>query len=415
MKRFTIICALLAWLIVACTTDDNYTLSPTAAVSFSVDTLSLDTVFSTLPSSTRTCWLRNSGSSHIRLSNVALAGGSSSGFRVNIDGIYLCEDNDYSTAELEVRAGDSLRIFVEITPEETGVNTPQPISDALLITTEGGNTQELPLLAYAWDALILNSRELVMSGAFSTAKPIVIFGALIVPEGLTLTLRAGTTLYIHDDAYIDIYGTLIAEGTESRPVTLRGYRLDNMLSYLPYDRVSGQWAGLWFNESSYDNRLTYTDIHSAFNGVVLLDSIVNDRTKLTLDHSRVHNSQGYGIAAFASNITANDCQFTNALYNCFYTDGGTVDLNNCTFAQYYPFDAAREEALAYASASAPLTLNVRNSIIAGYADTQIAMLDSLYSQDVSIDTLNVDITAPEDFFRTFDTTNFIYDFSRKEE
>ncbi len=174
-----------------------------------------------------------------------------------------------------------------------------------------------------------------------------------------------------------------------------------MFSYLPYDRVSGQWSGLWFNEGSVDNSLNYCDLHSAFNGVVVLDS-----AEVSIRNSKIHNSQGYGLVSFTSTLTLENTQFTNALYNCLYVDGGDVTIDNCTLAQYYPFDSSREEALGYASASAPLKLTCSNSIITGYADEQIMKGDSIYSQEVEfIDCLY------EATFLTIDTDNFIYDFS----
>ena len=53
-------------------------------------------------------------------------------------------------------------------------------------------------------------------------------------------------------------------------------------------------------------------------------------------------------------------------------DGGAVEINNSTLAQFYPFDGNRGYALHF-NANHPLTkLNVRNSLITGYADDLIS-------------------------------------------
>ncbi len=60
-----------------------------------------------------------------------------------------------------------------------------------------------------------------------------------------------------------------AAGTAEKPVTMRGDRIDRMFDYLPYDRTPGQWQGIRLREASADNELKYTDLHSAYHGIVV--------------------------------------------------------------------------------------------------------------------------------------------------
>ena len=99
------------------------------------------------------------------------------------------------------------------------------------------------------------------------AKPVVVYGGIVVDSLATLTLAEGLNLYFHGDAGITVYGTLKSLGSQSNPVVLRGDRLDHMFDYLPYDRVSGQWQGIKFTASSFDNILQHTDIHSTYNAI----------------------------------------------------------------------------------------------------------------------------------------------------
>ena len=70
-------------------------------------------------------------------------------------------------------------------------------------------------------------------------------------------------------------GRLFINGEPKKRVLLRGSRLDKMFSNLPYDRVSGQWQGLHFYGSSYQNTLSYVDIRGCFNGIVCDSSDIN--------------------------------------------------------------------------------------------------------------------------------------------
>ena len=167
---------------------------------------------------------------------------------------------------------------------------------------------------------------------------------------------------------MSIRGTLKTLGEEGREVVLRGDRIDRMFDYLPYDRVPGQWQGVRFYASSYNNHLAFTDIHSAYHGVVA-DSSDVELQKLTLDHSTIHNCQGYGLHATHAKLTLLNSQITNTLESCLRIDGGNATLNQCTLAQFYPFDARRGAALQFTSTQAPLVnLSVSNTLVTGYAD-----------------------------------------------
>ena len=187
----------------------------------------------------------------------------------------------------------------------------------------------------------------------------------------TLTIKEGTTLYFHNDAGIDVYGRLICEGTAEKNVVLRGDRIDHMFDYLPYDYVTGQWQGIHFYGSSYDNEIVYTDIHNTFDGIIV-DSCDVNRLSLSLLSSTVHNCQGYGVMATNSQVLIENSQITNTLNDCLYVNGGLASVNNCTLAQFYPFDANRGVALRFSARQHALEiLKCQNSLITGYADDEM--------------------------------------------
>lgn len=430
-KRIILFLALIAS-IAACTDNDSFTTDSTARLTFTVDTVKLDTVFSGVGSSTYSFWAHNNSSGGLRLTSVRLLGGNQTGFRVNVDGSYLDNQLGSVVTDLEVRKGDSLRIFVELTAPSTGKLEAQEVSDQLLFQLESGVQQRVPLLGYTWDAIAV--RDLVVSSdtLIASDKPIVVYGGITVDSLATLTLR-NTTLYFHDKAGIDVYGKLITENT-----LMRGDRLDHMFDYLTYDRISGQWRGIHFHSSSADNQMTSTELRNPEDGIVIDSALVSpERQRLYMDRCIIHNCKGYGVKAMSAFVGMLNCQVTNTLNDCVAAFGGAVVMQNCTLAQFYPFSANRGAALRftnfYDDYNYPLeTLRCTNTIVTGYADDVVMgeQKDTLtaynyYFENCLLRTpevadtsrfVNVTWETPSDttkgarHFRLIDEQNLIYDF-----
>lgn len=359
----------------ACTDDENFSTSTSSLLTFSTDTVAMDTVFSRVPSSTYSFWVYNRTDKGLRCSTIRLSSGNQVGFRVNVDGEYLSPTAGYQVSDVEVRKGDSIRVFVELTSAETGQLAPKKIDDNLIFTLESGVEQKVNLNAYSWDATFLKDKVITGDTLISSEKPVVVYGTLKVDSTATLRIAAGTTLYFHANAGIDVYGRIVSEGTAANNVILRGDRTDRMFDYLPYDNVSGQWHGLRLRSSSFDNIMTYTDLHGAMDGI-LCDSASVERTKLSLSHSTVHNCQGYGLLSINCKVDVENCQITNTLNNCIAVLGGDILLKHCTLAQFYPFDANRGAALMYANYNGDynlplLRLECINTVVTGYSDNQV--------------------------------------------
>lgn len=364
-------------LLISCTDDDSFSLSKSDILTFSSDTISMDTVFSTVPTSTRTFWVYNRAGDGIRCSKIRLVRGNQTGFRINVDGEYLSPSTGYQISNVEIRKNDSIRVFVELTSPESGKTDPQLLEDELVFTLESGVEQKIALNAYTWDANLLKNVYIKNDTTIGNGiKPTVIYGGLTVDSCATLNIASGSTIYFHGDAGINVYGRIISEGTPDKNIILRGDRTDKMFDYLPYDNVSGQWLGIHFYESSYDNKIYYTDIHSTFNGIVCDSSDVS-RSKLQLYNSTVHNCQGYGVKSENCLIDMRNCQISNTLNDCVAIYGGCVTIRQCTLAQFYPFDSNRGDALYFSNFSGErylplLKMDCLNSIVTGYANDVIS-------------------------------------------
>ena len=432
MKRIFYI--LIVAMIVACADDDNFSASPALHLSFSSDTVSLDTLFSRTPSATYTFWVRNNNDEGLRIADIHLSRRNQTGFRVNVDGSYLDNSLGSQVNDIEIRRNDSILVFVELTSSQASNPEPTMVEDDLVFVLESGLQQKVNLRAWTWNAEKLYDHVITSDQLIETSTPIIIYGGLKVEEGATLTLR-NTTLFFHDKAGIDVFGSLILENC-----VLRGDRLDRMFAYLPYDRVSGQWSGVHFHESSLKGVISGTEIRNACDAVVL-DSAALDTTKvrLLMQNSVIHNSKGYGLKAVNSRVSLVNCQFTNTLSDCVSIVGGVVDITHCTLAQFYPFSADRGVALRFAnfedSSDIPLLrLNCSASIVTGYdedvmmglvRDTvaafeyrfsdmllrtpKVTTADSLRFSNIIWETPKDSIEGKK-HFRTIDEDNLYYDF-----
>ena len=376
MKRIFLYIAMI-WLaaLAACSDEESFTTNPSARLSFSVDTVLLDTVFSGVGSSTYTFWVYNQNHDGIRLSSVRLCQGNQTGFRVNVDGTFLDNQTGAVARDMEVRQGDSLRVFVELTAPEHGEAEARLTEDDLEFTLESGLVQRVNLRAFSLNALKWNDKVISRDTLIESALPILVYGGLRVDSSATLTIR-NTQIYFHDGAGIDVYGRLVTDG-----VLLRGDRLDHMFDYLPYDRVSGQWRGVRFHSSSTGNVLERTEIRSAMQGVVC-DSVQFDSSsqRLYMGQCTVHNCRGEGLLAYNSYVGLYDCQFSNTEGDCVAVYGGAAVMLYCTIAQFYPFASGRGAALRFANykgeTAYPLyAMNCGNTLITGY-DADVVMGES---------------------------------------
>ena len=136
----------------SCMDDNSFTTSPSAVLTFETDTVRMDTTFSNVPTTTRSFWIYNNSNAGLRLASVRLENGTSSGYRVNVNGSYMSASSNYRLYDIEIRKGDSIRVFVELTSATTGKEDPQLVEDNLIFTLESAKEHVVNLCGYSWDA-----------------------------------------------------------------------------------------------------------------------------------------------------------------------------------------------------------------------------------------------------------------------
>lgn len=351
MKRFipllfVLFCTgCLGSLLSSCNDELHYSTNPADRLGFSSDTVSFDTIFTTIGSSTRILKVYNPNDKPIQIVSLTLRDPETSGFRINVDGQFGTRFSD-----LDVREKDSMYIFVEVTVNPQQRDNPIQIRDSLVFQLSNGTEQRVQLMAYGQDVIILRGKIIDNDTTLTAERPFLIYDSLRVNENSLLTLRAGTRLHFHDKVQMRIYGRLKAEGTLQAPVVFRGDRLDKMFDGLPYDRVPGQWGGVYFGKFSFENELNYVDIHGGNFGIKC-DTSFTDITKLRLSNSVIHNVKGDGLSLiFCKSFIANS-QITNALNNCVYILGGESDFVHCTIANHYNWDIRKGKSLYFSNVS----------------------------------------------------------------
>ena len=420
MKRLFFFISTIVFLLSACTDNDSFSTDRSHRLTFSVDTIRLDTLFSTVPSSTYTFWVYNKNNDGIRIRTARLERGNQSGFRVNVDGVFL----NPSASGFELREGDSLRVFVEVTTHENLTADPQLVEDHLLFTLESGVEQRMNLRTYSWDAEKIENLQVTEDMTIESDKPIVLYGTGIeIAKSATLTIR-NTELYFHDNAGISVKGQLVAENC-----LFRGDRLDHMFNYLPYDRISGQWKGIAVSAKAAGCTMTDCEIHSAYTGLSC------DSTIVALDNTVIHNCRGFGLYAHDSEVSVTNCQMSNTLNDCLALLGCQATVDQTTLAQFYPFSAVRGAAIRFGYTEQPYELTCTNTLVTGYANDVLVGEKTdedkgYYFQNCILRT--PEINDPESFkdviweknddpiqglkhFVLADEDKFIYDFTIKEE
>lgn len=332
----------MLWLLLsgACRRDDILT-DPSAALSFSNDSVYFDTVFVTLGSVTKRFKVYNPHDERIRISNIRLAGGNASFFRLNIDG-----KAGNTATDIEIDGKDSIFVFCEVTIDPTNDLNPFVVTDSVMFETNG-NTQKVLLVAYGRNADFYRPTQFPTNGfpAYSVLngsttwtpdKPKVVIGYLVVDSAQTLTVEAGTQVYLYNNSGIWVYkqGTIKVNGTASDTVVFQGVRKETA-----YREVPGQWDRIWINQGSTGNEINYAVIKNGNIGIQAEDVPelgTAAQGVLKLSNTRIRNMKAFGIYGVSYNIDCWNTTVSNCgAYTLALIRGGQYRFRHCTMANYW--------------------------------------------------------------------------------
>lgn len=318
-------------------------------------------MFVTAGSTYRTLKIINENDQKLRLSSLKLMGGTSSAYKMNVDGI-----SGSQFSNLEINANDSIYVFVQVNVNPSATNLPFVIHDSIQISYNGKD-RKVQLEAWGQNAHFFRNKVVTADETWNNDLPYVILGSLQVNANTTLTINKGCRIYAHADAPVVVNGTLKTNGLKDTTdrVYFQGDRLDE-----PYKDFPASWPGIYFGSTSKDNVLNYTVIKNAYQAIGVTEPSVNANPKLTLNECIIDNAYDAGIISLNSSITAKNCLISNCGKNLFLAQGGNYQFTHCTVVTYANrFIDHKDPVLTISnfanSSAANLTASFRNCIFWG--------------------------------------------------
>ena len=354
---------------------------PTLQLSFSHDTLYLDTIFTEQGSATYTLMVYNTHSRAMVIDRIWQEEGDF--FRVNVDG----EQDLDRLQSIQINGKDSMFIFVRVKIDSTHQDAPLFITDRLHFHLQNGKTQSIQLEAHAQEVVRIGhkgcGRTNMATYHFTATKPYLLFDTLVVHGDILMD--AGTTIYMHNGACIYGLGDMTCNGRLDAPILIRGDRLDQLFDSVPYLYASGSWNGIYLQAERDNNyELHYVDILSGNVGLYCMGINNNNMPTLRMDGCRIHNHAMYGLVVLNTNAQVINSEISNCASYCVYCSGGTHDFIHSTIASYFGYTNIRIQSTAKEDAAAVFIDNLQknepqtitsfyNSIITGYLPNQLVV------------------------------------------
>ncbi len=361
-----ILCLILGCGFTSCVDENDYASSPAVELKFSTDTLTFDTVFTTIGSVTKTLMVYNNESQAVKIDRISLGSGSASFYRLNVDG-----DTSLVAKDVEIGAKDSLYIFVRLELDYNNQNNPLLVEDSIEFFFNN-KSQKVLLQAYGQDAYYHKPSHYLLSqnqsGGYDTIwfsmahenpescgvivngndiewkndKPHVVLGVCAVDSAYSLNLSSNTKIHFQNSAEFWVYkdATLKAEGEVEQPIVFQGLRLDEY-----YKDIPGQWGCVRFWAGSKDNVLNNVVVKNATIGI-LVDTCVTANPTIEITNTKIENCSYIGLYSRGAVLDMKNSLVQNCgSYLLALTLGGSYQFVHCSFVNYYNYKTRTTPAL----------------------------------------------------------------------
>lgn len=333
-------CTMLAAFLLASCTKDDFNTSANAGLNTSTTFVKFDTVFTSIGSVTQSFTITNPNNQKLLLSSIRLAGGNSSPYNININGIPNAQADN-----IEIAAKDSIYIFVTVRINPDLAELPFLVQDSIEIAYNN-NKRYVQLEAYGQNANFLRNAVITENRTWNNRLPYVILGGLQIDTNVVLTVDAGCKIYCHADAPWLVDGTLIVNGTHDQPVLFTGDRLDEDYKDLP-----ASWPGIYFRQTSKNNLLNFAVINNAYQAVVAEYYASNGFYKLTMHQCTVNNAFDAGLLLVNTSVDINNSLISNCGNNINIVLGGNYVFTNCTVPGYSSYVPHKKPVLQVSNAA----------------------------------------------------------------
>ena len=353
---------ILIWL--GCSTrEEMISFDPGLSLVFSNDSVAFDTLLSERRSSTRRLSIFNPNEEAVQLSEITLARGDNSDYGVIING-----RQTNSLLNERILGGDSLLILVEVNVRARNEDLPYLVKDSIVVRWNT-NEDHVKLVAYGQDGNTIGS-QVICDETWTNDRPYIISDTVLVSTGCELLIEEGTQIFFENDAALFIQGTMIATGDSANHIVFSNTRFDGI-----YDRVPGQWNGIYFLEGSRGNEIAFAEIFNGQIGLRIGTPDDNNEPDVIVRNTEIYNMSLAGILAFTSDVFAQNV----LIYNCgTYLvggfAGGNYSFNHCTLSNDPPLFIQDEPTVQFSDnivigenelLTADLSINLTNTIVWG--------------------------------------------------
>lgn len=339
-KLLSAFCSLVIVFSIASCYQEKFTTDQNDKLEFSTDTLSFDTVLTSISTVTRYFKVYNSHDLSIRIDEVKLTGEHAGLFRLNVDGM-----TGDIIRDVTILPHDSIYVFAEATIDP---DQPESISPFIMETevsfSSNNNLQKVLLIAWGQNANYIpgphtpNRISLLTCDMgeeiWDDPKPYVLYGTLLI-DSCTLVLPPGTRLYVHGGIannqlgiynegliYTFPHGQIRSMGTVTQPVLIRDDRIE--------PDHDGAWAGIRLGPESGPHAFSHTMVT---NGIVGISA--DSASIVEIDHSIISFTGGPGFFARHANAKiSNSLFYENGSNAIALTFGGDYEINYCTLANF---------------------------------------------------------------------------------
>ena len=341
MKRVIFFISVVVAICLSSCVEENVSYDEGLELTFSCDTLIMDTLFAEQQSATGRFMIYNENKNALNIASIRMGGGSASYFRFNVDGRIAGKGEVLK--DIMINGHDSLFVFVEMTPPTTSGEPYIVLLDSLLFECNN-KVKDVKLVAVGSDANVLNSKVYTSDAVIDSLRPALVFNYIYVAEGAKLTITEGAKIYMHGGANIIVDGELECRGTFEHPIVIRGDRFDciNDVDETPYDQMPNQWGGIYLQNAQSQNIIENTHVRGAGVGILLIGANRSEPV-LELRNSIVHNSGAYGVYSQQGSLVIENSEISNCGESCIAQLGGTLKMAHTTIANYYRY-ASRKNA-----------------------------------------------------------------------
>tara|TARA_R110002051_G_scaffold222630_3_gene286202 strand:- start:6107 stop:7645 length:1539 start_codon:yes stop_codon:yes gene_type:complete len=358
LQLFYILGLIILWC--SCRKDFDYQPS-SGNLSFSKDTVYLDTVFTNIGSSTHSLKVYNRSNTDIQIPSITFKNGLNSKYRINVDG-----QAGQEFYNIPLLANDSLYIFIETTFEISSIGESEFLYTDEILFDSSSNQQSVSLVTLIKDAIFLYPKKdangiyenislrnstgvnIMVNGFtlndsqlnFTNEKPYIIYGYAAIPENKTLIIDAGARIYFHQNSglFAKANSTLLINGSLSsdqlaleNEVIFEGDRLEP-----EFNAISGQWGSIWFDKESTDNQINHLTIKNATVGLFVNGTNSKDTINLKITNSQIYNSSSINLWNNNSHVIGSNLVLGNAGYtSLFCNNGGYYRFIHTTIANYW--------------------------------------------------------------------------------